>query len=98
MIAASIVASPQAFAVPSRTTRYACSKGLSFEVELRRAGRIAVVRTPSATLILKGKRSRLGRQYASADAALIIDGDFAAFVQESGPWFSDCLASRDLGE
>lgn len=46
---------------------------------------VAVVRFPDRHYVLQRRRSALAVRYASKEATLYLDGDFAAFVAEDRP-------------
>lgn len=65
-----------------------------FSVEQR--GTAAVVRFGDGSYRLERKPSSIGERFASDDATLIIDGDFAAFVAEDRLDLDGCQAAASI--
>lgn len=77
--------------VPASTT-FRCADGRSFLVE--RDARTATVIFSGISYRLPRRASSIGLRYGSGEAALMIDGDFAAFVTELVPDLNDCRRSQ----
>ena len=81
-ISVALLSSCSAAAAPQvRTATYACSDGRSFTV--RRDDERASIQYADGRYSLSRRPSSIGTKYASPEATLIIDGDFAAFVTET---------------
>jgi hypothetical protein len=68
---------------------YVCSDGRSFTVV--RDAQHATVQFADGRYRLVRRSSSIGPKYASNDATLLIDGDFAAFVTKSVTNLESCL-------
>jgi hypothetical protein len=71
---------------------FRCADGRSFLVE--RDARTATVLFSDMRYQLPRRHSSIGLRYDSGEAALMIDGDFAAFVTETVPDLHDCHQAR----
>jgi hypothetical protein len=65
-----------------------CAGGRSFQIEARE--KVARIFLDGRELRLTRRASSLGQQYRSSDAALIIDGDYVAFVLNDDLAYEDC--------
>jgi hypothetical protein len=70
------------------TATFICADNRSFTVA--RNAEVATVFFDGAQYRLARRASSIGIKYASSDASLIVDGDFAAFVTEAVPDLDDC--------
>jgi hypothetical protein len=73
-----------------REHSFACQGGTEILVSERDSG--AAVRVGEKTYQLRPKSSSLGRKFVSAEATLIIDGSFAAFVATDRFNLRECYA------
>jgi membrane-bound inhibitor of C-type lysozyme len=71
---------------------YGCAGGKTFSVE--RQLRRATVVYRGARFVLPRRSSGIGTRYASREATLIIDGDFAVFVAPNALDLNACRARR----
>ena len=78
---------------PVSVTRYRCAENRYFIVE--RSENAAVVSYANTRYSLGRKPSSVGLRYASSEATLIIDSDFAAFVSETVTDLDDCRDFKD---
>ena len=69
-------------------TMVGCAGGRSFQIEARE--KVARIFLDGRELLLTRRASSLGQQYRSGDAALIIDGDYVAFVLNDDLAYEDC--------
>ncbi len=65
-----------------------CAGGRSFQMEARE--KVARIFLEGRELRLTRRASSLGQQYRSSDAALIIDGDYVAFVLNDDLAYEEC--------
>jgi hypothetical protein len=85
-----------AFQAPEvRVLDYRCLDDTSFV--LRLSHDLAIVTFPDAEYRLPRRSSNLALKYATAEATLYLDGDFAAFVAEDRP-LPGCVLVRPSGE
>jgi hypothetical protein len=88
-----LLAACSAAATPRMTSSvYRCQDGRSFSVDRNRNN--ALVRHSDERYNLSRKPSSLGVKYASTDATLIVDGQFAAFVTETTSDLNRCYEKR----
>lgn len=85
----------QAQAGPATPTRFACDRGVGFNVAYVRGG--AWVTTSGGRWLLRQAPSSIGKRYASPEATLILDQDRAALVGLPGGPFLSCVAARGGG-
>jgi len=71
--------------------RYVCAGGRGFDVI--RSAQGAIVSLNGRTYNLEAKPSSLGQRYASAEATLIVDAEFAAFVTNKDMSLTKCQLS-----
>ena len=65
-----------------------CAGGRSFQMDARE--KLARIFLDGRELRLTRRASSLGQQYLSSDAALLIDGDYVAFVLNDDLAYEDC--------
>lgn len=68
-----------------------CAAGKSFTVQV--SARRAIVQFGQKRMSLPQKDMPLGQYYRNADAALVIDGDFVAFVPKGDEGWRECRLS-----
>lgn len=83
-----------AFAAAGGSSRYSCANGGGFTIRLSEGA--AVVRAGQSVHVLPRKPSSLGQRFASPDATLIVDGNFAALIGKDLPRFGRCYAAHGL--
>lgn len=92
-ISVALLSSCSAAATPQvRKATYACNDGKSFTIQ--RDGKNASLEYFGEHYSLSRRPSSVGVKYASPEATLIIDGDFAAFVTESLVDFERCYEAK----
>lgn len=69
-----------------------CAEGRQFFV--RMAGARAIVTVGLRQISLLRRDLKLGHYFSSAEATLMIDGDFVAFVPWGDPEWTDCRFAR----
>lgn len=94
---AGCASTPQSKRLEAREDRrFACASGAAFAVE--NSGTVAVVRFDDGSYRLQRRPSSIGEKFASPQATLIIDGDFAAFVAEDRLDVDGCTAAAHVAE
>ena len=78
-----------------RVLEYRCLDDTSFV--LRLSAELAVVEFPDAEYRLPRRSSNIAVKYATEEATLYLDGDFAAFVAEDRP-LPGCVIVPPAGE
>ncbi|MCC4252778.1 hypothetical protein LL251_10170 [Sphingobium naphthae] len=84
----SLLASRPALANGATDVRVQCAEGRAFLLRLYH--KQAKVLVGNRRLDLRRKPSPLGRYYSNAEAALIVDGDFVAFVPKKDRQWRNC--------
>lgn len=69
-----------------------CASGRSFRFSV--ADDVAIVEFENESLRLRRRDFSLGEYFGSDDGALVIDGDFVAFVPRDDRGWRDCLIVR----
>ncbi|HEX7858439.1 MAG TPA: hypothetical protein VF503_32550 [Sphingobium sp.] len=82
-------------AQPTNTT-VRCAGGRSFVIEL--SSEAASVQIDGQVLHLRRQASTSMTRYSSSDAALIIDGDYVAFVMTDALDFTECHLPRTASD
>ena len=88
-----LLAACSAVAAPRLTSSiYRCHDGQRFSVD--RNSQTALIRYANNRYSLSRRPSSLGVKYSSAEATLIIDGQFAAFVTETVMDLENCYEAK----
>jgi hypothetical protein len=90
LLAAQAQARPTAPQRSGAATRFACDRGVGFNVAYVRGG--VWVTTAGGRWLLRQAPSSIGRRYASPNATFILDEDRAALVGLPGGPFLRCVA------
>ncbi|WP_336961476.1 hypothetical protein [Sphingobium aquiterrae] len=88
VLAASASAAVDKGSAAGKRISVSCAAGRGFAIQLDDRQAIAFV--DGRPVRLTRRPSSLGMQYRSGDAALIIDGDFVAFVLKDDLAYEDC--------